>query len=163
METGHDILFFWVARMIMMGLEFTGKAPFSTVYLHGLVRDEKGRKMSKSLGNVVDPVETIGQYGAGGVAVQGAGWIGVGAGQVVGEQGQHATNQQQQRQQQQQWQVLPATARLERCRCGLLGRRRSGLNDGLPCLSVPRLPSCADALRYTLATGTSPGQDINLR
>jgi valyl-tRNA synthetase len=83
METGHDILFFWVARMMMMGLEFTGKAPFSTIYLHGLVRDEKGRKMSKSLGNVVDPVETIGQYGA-------------------------------------------------------------------------------DALRYTLATGTSPGQDLNL-
>mmetsp|Transcript_17140 Transcript_17140/g.42968 ORF Transcript_17140/g.42968 Transcript_17140/m.42968 type:complete len:1276 (-) Transcript_17140:143-3970(-) len=55
METGHDILFFWVARMIMMGLELTGKAPFHTVYLHGLVRDEKGRKMSKSLGNVVDP------------------------------------------------------------------------------------------------------------
>ncbi|PRW33017.1 valyl-tRNA synthetase [Chlorella sorokiniana] len=83
METGHDILFFWVARMIMMGLEFTGRPPFSTVYLHGLVRDEKGRKMSKSLGNVVDPVETIGQYGA-------------------------------------------------------------------------------DALRFTLATGTSPGQDLNL-
>ncbi|KAL4422888.1 hypothetical protein ABPG75_009085 [Micractinium tetrahymenae] len=83
METGHDILFFWVARMIMMGLEFTGRPPFSTVYLHGLVRDEKGRKMSKSLGNVVDPVETIQQYGA-------------------------------------------------------------------------------DALRFTLATGTSPGQDLNL-
>lgn len=83
METGHDILFFWVARMIMMGLHLTGKAPFHTVYLHGLVRDEKGRKMSKSLGNVVDPVETIAQYGA-------------------------------------------------------------------------------DALRYTLATGTSPGQDLNL-
>ena len=83
METGHDILFFWVARMMMMGIEFTGKAPFSTIYLHGLVRDDKGRKMSKSLGNVVDPVETIEQYGA-------------------------------------------------------------------------------DALRYTLATGTSPGQDLNL-
>lgn len=83
METGHDILFFWVARMIMMGLEFTGQPPFHTVYLHGLVRDEKGRKMSKSLGNVVDPVETIAQYGA-------------------------------------------------------------------------------DALRFTLATGTSPGQDLNL-
>lgn len=83
METGHDILFFWVARMMMMGIEFTGKAPFQTIYLHGLVRDEKGRKMSKSLGNVVDPVETIENYGA-------------------------------------------------------------------------------DALRYTLATGTSPGQDLNL-
>jgi valyl-tRNA synthetase len=83
METGHDILFFWVARMMMMGIEFTGKPPFSTIYLHGLVRDEKGRKMSKSLGNVVDPVETIGQYGA-------------------------------------------------------------------------------DALRYTMATGTAPGQDLNL-
>jgi hypothetical protein len=45
LETGHDILFFWVARMIMMGLEFTGQAPFDTVYLHGLVRDEKGRKV----------------------------------------------------------------------------------------------------------------------
>ncbi|GIL54909.1 hypothetical protein Vafri_10611 [Volvox africanus] len=63
METGHDILFFWVARMIMMGLEFTGQPPFSTIYLHGLVRDEKGRKMSKSLGNVVDPLDTIAQYG----------------------------------------------------------------------------------------------------
>ncbi|KAK9917842.1 hypothetical protein WJX75_008794 [Coccomyxa subellipsoidea] len=63
METGHDILFFWVARMIMMGLEFTGRAPFSTVFLHGLVRDGQGRKMSKSLGNVVDPVEVIGEYG----------------------------------------------------------------------------------------------------
>ncbi|CAL8463583.1 g3117 [Coccomyxa elongata] len=63
METGHDILFFWVARMIMMGLEFTGRAPFSTVFLHGLVRDGQGRKMSKSLGNVVDPVEVISEYG----------------------------------------------------------------------------------------------------
>ncbi|EIE27636.1 valyl-tRNA synthetase [Coccomyxa subellipsoidea C-169] len=63
METGHDILFFWVARMIMMGIEFTGRAPFSTVFLHGLVRDGQGRKMSKSLGNVVDPVEVIGEYG----------------------------------------------------------------------------------------------------
>lgn len=63
METGHDILFFWVARMIMMGIEFTGKAPFHTVYLHGLVRDEKGRKMSKSLGNVIDPLTVIAEYG----------------------------------------------------------------------------------------------------
>lgn len=55
METGYDILFFWVARMIMSGLEYTDEAPFHTVYLHGLVRDEKGRKMSKTTGNVVDP------------------------------------------------------------------------------------------------------------
>lgn len=47
METGHDILFFWVARMIMMGLELTGQAPFHTVYLHGLVRDDKGRKVRR--------------------------------------------------------------------------------------------------------------------
>lgn len=63
METGHDILFFWVARMIMMSLALTGKAPFDTVYLHGLVRDDKGRKMSKSLGNVVDPVDVINDVG----------------------------------------------------------------------------------------------------
>lgn len=64
METGWDILFFWVARMIMMGLWFTDEAPFHTVYLHGLVRDEKGRKFSKTLGNVVDPLDLIEQYGA---------------------------------------------------------------------------------------------------
>lgn len=63
METGYDILFFWVARMIMMGLELTGKAPFETVYLHGLVRDEQNRKMSKSLGNVLDPLDIIAKYG----------------------------------------------------------------------------------------------------
>ena len=63
METGYDILFFWVARMIMMGLWFTDDIPFSTVYLHGLVRDEHGRKMSKSYGNVIDPLETVAQYG----------------------------------------------------------------------------------------------------
>eukprot|EP00899_Mesostigma_viride_P026702 jgi/Mesvir1/7216/Mv19035-RA.2 len=83
METGHDILFFWVARMIMMSMELTGKIPFETVYLHGLVRDAQGRKMSKSLGNVIDPLELCGQYGT-------------------------------------------------------------------------------DALRFTLATGTTPGQDVNL-
>lgn len=83
LETGHDILFFWVARMIMMSYGMTGKLPFHTVYLHGLVRDEKGRKMSKSLGNVVDPLGVIGDVGC-------------------------------------------------------------------------------DALRFTLATGTSPGQDLNL-
>jgi valyl-tRNA synthetase len=63
METGYDILFFWVARMIMMGLSFTGDVPFHYVYLHGLVRDENGRKMSKSLRNVIDPLELMGEYG----------------------------------------------------------------------------------------------------
>lgn len=64
METGYDILFFWVARMIMMGLWFTDKPPFHTVYLHGLVRDAKGRKISKTLGNTIDPLELVEKYGA---------------------------------------------------------------------------------------------------
>lgn len=59
LETGSDILFFWVARMVMLGLELTGKAPFSQVFLHGIVRDAHGRKMSKSLGNVIDPIFVI--------------------------------------------------------------------------------------------------------
>jgi len=59
LETGHDILFFWVARMVMMGLQLTDKLPFHTVYLHAMVRDKYGRKMSKSLGNVIDPMEVI--------------------------------------------------------------------------------------------------------
>ena len=63
METGYDILFFWVARMIMSGLEFTGQVPFETVYLHGLVRDKNGRKMSKSAGNVIDPLEVMDELG----------------------------------------------------------------------------------------------------
>ena len=63
METGYDILFFWVARMIMMGLEFTGQVPFHTVYLHGLIRDENGKKMSKSFGNVIDPLGVMEDLG----------------------------------------------------------------------------------------------------
>ncbi len=63
METGYDILFFWVARMILMTTYVLGEIPFKTVYLHGLVRDEKGRKMSKSLGNVIDPVVVAEKYG----------------------------------------------------------------------------------------------------
>ena len=63
METGYDILFFWVARMIMDGLEFTGEAPFHTVYLHGLIRDEHGQKMSKTKGNVIDPLIVMDKLG----------------------------------------------------------------------------------------------------
>eukprot|EP01038_Epipyxis_sp_PR26KG_P009137 gene9137-12323_t len=63
LETGYDILFFWVARMVMMGIELTGEAPFKTIYLHGLVRDEFGQKMSKTKGNVIDPIDTIDKFG----------------------------------------------------------------------------------------------------
>ena len=64
METGYDILFFWVARMIMMGIQNMGEVPFKTIYLHGLVLDPEGIKMSKTKGNVLDPLEIINEYGA---------------------------------------------------------------------------------------------------
>jgi valyl-tRNA synthetase len=63
LETGYDIIFFWVARMVMAGIHFLGVVPFHTIYLHGLVRDEQGRRMSKSLGNGIDPIDVIEQYG----------------------------------------------------------------------------------------------------
>ena len=59
LETGWDILFFWVARMVMMSLKLTGKVPFDTVFCHAMIRDAHGRKMSKSLGNVIDPIDVI--------------------------------------------------------------------------------------------------------
>ena len=62
--TGFDILFFWVARMMMMGIHFMNEVPFHTVYLHGIVRDERGQKMSKSKGNVIDPIDLVSEYGA---------------------------------------------------------------------------------------------------
>src|SRR6056297_1617689 len=62
--TGRDIIFFWVARMIFMGLEFMDQPPFHDVYVHGLIRDAQGRKMSKSLGNGIDPLEVIDKYGS---------------------------------------------------------------------------------------------------
>lgn len=64
LETGYDILFFWVARMVTMGIELTGRVPFHTIYMHGLVRDAQGQKMSKTKGNVIDPIDTIEQYGS---------------------------------------------------------------------------------------------------
>lgn len=103
METGYDILFFWVARMIMQGLMYTNDIPFETVYLHGLVRDDQGRKMSKTTGNVVDPI-----------------------------------------------------ALLDGARPEELGDYvRGQYPEGIPSMG-------ADALRFTLLTGSTPGADMNL-
>ncbi len=107
METGYDILFFWVARMIMTGLEFTREVPFHTVYLHGLVRDEHGHKMSKTTGNVVDPRWII--DGASGKTVRAAGSA------VIANQ----------------------------------------FPDGIASMGT-------DALRFTLLTSGTPGNDLNL-
>jgi valyl-tRNA synthetase len=85
METGYDILFFWVARMIMTGLELTGKAPFKTVYLHGLVRDEQNRKMSKSLGNVIEPLEVSDKFGTDAVRMSLVVGTSAGADSKIGE------------------------------------------------------------------------------
>ena len=103
METGYDILFFWVARMIMMGMEFTEEVPFNTVYLHGTIRDQHGRRMSKTLGNGIDPL-----------------WILDGA--SVEE--------------------IPDYARRQ-------------YPNGLPAMGT-------DALRFTLLTAGTPGNDVNL-
>jgi valyl-tRNA synthetase len=103
METGYDILFFWVARMIMQGLLYTNDIPFETVYLHGLVRDDQGRKMSKTSGNVLDPIALL----------------------------DGATPQQ------------------------LGDYLRKQYPDGIPSMG-------ADALRFTLLTGSTPGNDMNL-
>ncbi len=108
METGYDILFFWVARMIMFALEFTGEVPFTTVYLHGLVRDEQGRKMSKSIGNVMDP----------------------------------------------RWVMDGATAEQIRA-AGTSEEIAEKFPQGIPGMGT-------DALRFTLITSGSPGNDLNL-
>jgi len=85
METAYDILFFWVARMIMLGIYVTGKSPFKYVYLHGLVRDSKGQKMSKSKGNVVNPMDLVEKYGADAVRFALMYTVGPGADQNLSE------------------------------------------------------------------------------
>ncbi len=85
LETGYDIIFFWVARMILMTTYHLGQIPFKTVYLHGLVRDEKGVKMSKSLDNAIDPVEVASEYGADAVRMALIVGVGPGADMSIGE------------------------------------------------------------------------------
>ncbi len=86
LETGYDIIFFWVARMILMTTYLTDETPFKTVYLHGLVRDKQGRKMSKSLGNIIDPVDIIKEYGADALRMALIVGIGPGADNNLGEE-----------------------------------------------------------------------------
>jgi valyl-tRNA synthetase len=85
LETGSDILFFWVARMILMSTYLLNEVPFKTVYLHGLVRDAKGRKISKSLGNNVDPLDMITKYGADAVRMSLIVGVGPGSDSKIGE------------------------------------------------------------------------------
>lgn len=120
LETGWDILFFWIARMIMLGLKMTGKIPFSEVYCHSLVRDSEGRKMSKSLGNVIDPLDVISG-------------IKLDALHEKLHQGNLHPNE-----------VVKATK-----------YQKTAFPDGIP--------QCgADALRFTMASATTGGGDINL-
>ena len=85
LETGYDIIFFWVARMILMSVFFTGQSPFKTVYMHGLVRDEHGRKMSKSLGNTMEPKELTAKYGTDALRMALLVGVGPGADNNLGE------------------------------------------------------------------------------
>jgi valyl-tRNA synthetase len=86
LETGHDIIFFWVARMILMSTYLVGDVPFKTAYLHGLVRDEKGRKMSKSLGNIIDPIMYIDKFGTDALRMSMIVGVGPGSDSNLGEE-----------------------------------------------------------------------------
>src|SRR5690606_2019028 len=84
-ETGYDIIFFWVARMILMSTFLTGQTPFKTVYMHGMVRDEHGRKMSKSMGNTIEPKEMTDKFGTDALRMALLVGIGPGADNNLGE------------------------------------------------------------------------------
>lgn len=151
LETGHDILFFWVARMVMLGLTLTGSLPFSTVYLHAMVRDKDGRKMSKSLGNVIDPFEVM--HGCD-LAVLQVGW---GAGGVWGGRKGRAARLLEM----EVWRVDPSSL------CLLYGPQAKVRESNLPEKEVAKaiegqrkdfpegIPECgADALRFGLLAYT---------
>ncbi|KAM6989120.1 valine--tRNA ligase [Passerculus sandwichensis] len=143
LETGHDILFFWVARMVMLGLALTGKLPFREVYLHAIVRDAHGRKMSKSLGNVIDPLDVIT-----GVTLQ------VGPQKSLGNVIDPldvitGVTLQELHQQLESSNLDPAE----------LERAREGQKRDFP----EGIPECGtDALRFALCAYTAQGRDINL-